>query len=161
MALKIFILLNFLTACVISDSCVTYNFEEEFDIFSNHGICRNNAPWIVGNYEDLGLASPNEHSTKFITPSLYGELSCASSSYFIMQADAELEFNVYVESGIRNSILFMAFAEDHSVNGLAANSMTISGWQTVKMPIYSSQSFRGYVRKIPTYFLFFSIKWCV
>lgn len=152
MALKIFILLSLLTAYVASDSCVTYDFEENYDnLFSTYGTCYTiQAPsWIIGEYSDLDIASPNERSTKFIKPSANDRANCVASFHLTMHFGGIYEFNFYLDlADDRDNIQIMSFSDEpdtfSAITGIFfVNSGT--GWQTVRTTVNGPPSYRGYV----------------
>ncbi|XP_022824834.1 uncharacterized protein LOC111355283 [Spodoptera litura] len=152
MALKIFFLLSLLTAYVVSDTCVTYDFEENFDnLFSSHGTCSNipSSLWTIKEYSDFRLASPNDHSTKFITPSVHGQVNCISSFHLTMHSGGVFEFNVYVEPAeIGDHIQIMAFSDEpdsfSTITGLSFINY-FTGWHTASFSVVGAASYRGYI----------------
>lgn len=152
MVLKRFISLSLLTSFVVSDYCVTYNFEENFNgLFSDYGFCSGMPSWILGEYRNLGLTRPNDLSTKFIRPTPSMHMSCSTSFFFTMHSSGTLEFNIYMDSEFSNDqiqIIVFEMLPGSSVTIAAiafVSSQTIKGWDTVKIPLVGATTFEGYV----------------
>lgn len=135
-------------SCVVCDSCVKYDFEEGFnDLFSDYGVCNTLPLWIVGEYSTLGLTSPFEQSTTFITP--LTTMSCASSHLFTLNAGGRIEFNIYMERTHNNDLIQILVNQElpdgsSFVTGMGiANN--VNGWDILKINIVGPNSYQGYV----------------
>ncbi|XP_035447393.2 uncharacterized protein LOC118274121 [Spodoptera frugiperda] len=142
MFLTTLIIVSFLASYVVSDSCVTYNFEENFDILLS---CSNLHPWILGEYSNLNLNSPNERSTKFITP--LPNPSCWSSFPFIMSQNGRIEIKIYMDSenGGANLNIIIFNDSDGSAAGFGSANSGIKGWQTINVQLMISTNIKGYI----------------
>lgn len=151
MVLKIFLVIISLVSWVVSDSCVTYDFEGDFnDSFSNFGICDSMPLWYVGDYSSLGLSGPNSLSTKFIAP--HTSMSCASSFIFTMNAGGTIEVNIYMEPTNDYDHL-QVMVKQHQSNGAAiitgmAYLKMVNGWTTARIPIAGPDTYQGYITLI-------------
>ncbi|KAH9629761.1 hypothetical protein HF086_009888 [Spodoptera exigua] len=163
MVLKILIIIaSLLSPYVVSDTCVTYDFEENFDdIIGNHGICSDNmmSEWILDEYNNLGLNSPHERSTKFISPTR-GVLSCWSSFLFTMSQRGTLQVKLYMTSDFNSDFLqILVFSAEEYVSGMySVTSSNVKGWYTANLPLEGNPAvYRGYVSHIFTYIITFRI----
>ncbi|KAH9629754.1 hypothetical protein HF086_009881 [Spodoptera exigua] len=114
MILKLLILVIFVSY-VASDLCVKYDFEENYDdILGNYGPCSSDmmSEWILDEYNNLGLNSPHERSTKFITPTR-GVLSCWSSFLFTMSPRGTLQVKLYMNSDFNSDFLQILAVQDN------------------------------------------------
>ncbi|XP_022824831.1 uncharacterized protein LOC111355282 [Spodoptera litura] len=149
MVLKTFIVVSLFVSSVISDSCVTFDFEDGFnDLFGYYGSCNSFPLWHVSDYYSLGLASPDKRSTRFITPET-SWISCASSFKFTMNAGGTIEFNIYMEqTDSLDQVYLMAYHIGPDGIDFVIGMEVVSyqdGWETVKMPLGGPRTFTGYV----------------
>ncbi|KAH9629752.1 hypothetical protein HF086_009879 [Spodoptera exigua] len=150
MILKVLILLLVFVSFVASDSCVTYNFEKDFDdLFNNYaGLCYtgNHLSWITEQYSNFDLTGPNKLSTKFITPTPGNTMSCTTSFSFTMNAGGTIELEMYADSETNHNIQIMVFEEaSDGVVGMA-NPAPAKGWRTVRIEnLGGKYTFEGFV----------------
>ncbi|XP_022824664.1 cell wall protein DAN4-like [Spodoptera litura] len=150
MFIKTLIITSFLTTYVVSDSCVTYNFEENFDdTAGSYGICSSGwSAWILDEYSNLNLDGPDERSTKFITPRRDASTSCWSSSVFTISPGGTLDVKIYMDSeDSGGSIdLFVFYDGTNTIAGIGfVNSQTIKGWYTMNVPLSTSSTIKAYI----------------
>ncbi|XP_022824707.1 platelet glycoprotein Ib alpha chain-like [Spodoptera litura] len=148
MGLTTLIIASFLTSYVVSDSCVTYNFEENLnDIVGGYGLCSGIPAWVLDEYSNLNLDSPDERSTKFITPPRDGNTKCWSSSVFTISPGGTLEVKLYINSDTMATVDVIVAGEDttHLTGYRQLNSQDIKGWYLIDLPLYPSSTIKAYI----------------
>lgn len=148
-----------LTICSIAicDECVVYDFEQGFEnMFNNNtSLCTGMIMWSVGNYENLGIASPHTNSTKYMYPRT--TLSCSSSFIFQVTSSGVVEVNIFMEpeSPSDQITIFMHRVipnSNHPVVGsfmtIASGSNFVPGWRTAAIVLSGSNSYDAYVSKL-------------
>ncbi|XP_022824665.1 uncharacterized protein LOC111355145 [Spodoptera litura] len=148
MVLKILFVIASLVSYVVSDSCVTYDFEGEFDnSFSSYGVCESMPMWYVGDYSTVGLTSPSGLSTKFVSP--HSSMSCASSFLFTMNAGGIVEVNLYMEPTSANDHLQILVQQELSGGVAFITGMkflnTVNGWITAQITLAGPEVYQGYI----------------
>lgn len=162
--IKCCFVLLFAISAVLCENCVTYDFGGNFHRTFNNGnpMCEGMASWSVGNYSSIHVPSPHQDSDQFITPS--NVLSCMSSYGFEMQASGTLEVNVYMESTTQQDQLVVLVNEfstssKNVVTGTAIltplSNNYVNGWQSVKIKLYGTDVFSGYVSYFYNYRVLF------
>lgn len=139
-----------LVSSVLSDACLTVNFEQGYsDDFSNEvAVCQAGMPaWVLGHYSERGLQSYHELSTAFITP--HTQLSCVGSFFFQMTAGGIIEFNIFMNStNIADLISMIVNQNEGNGEVTVGQGMLLSGspgWTTVSITLGSSGTYMGYV----------------
>ncbi|XP_022824547.1 uncharacterized protein LOC111355055 [Spodoptera litura] len=150
MFLTTLIITTLLTSYVVSDTCVTYNFEENFDdIVGSYGICSGIPAWVLDEYSRVSLNSPDERSTKFITPTRASTASCWSSFVFTVDPGSKLQLKTYMDLEDRdggNINVFVVVDGTGIMVGMdAVNSANIKGWYTWDVPLFPSVSTQVYI----------------
>lgn len=154
MILKVLIFVIFVSFVVSDDSCVKYNFEENFnDLFSNNGpLCKNHdstKPWIIGEYSNLDINGPNKLSTKFITPSPGSTASCMSTFPFKIYKGGTIEIEMYTESEINHFIQIVVYDKTYGQEFDKENPVPAKGWRTVSLETnLGPNTYEGYVSTV-------------
>ncbi|XP_013149086.1 PREDICTED: uncharacterized protein LOC106111514 [Papilio polytes] len=148
-----YILLLIIPRCLtvqLHQDCVTYPFEEEFDIqFSSVYKCPEK--WKLGNYNTILLKSPHVLSRTFISPT--NLLSCVVSYKFPMNATGIVEVNLYMDTVSSNDFISIEIYSAASGSDTVVGEKTISplspdfeiGWKTVEIPLSGLGAFNGYI----------------
>lgn len=152
---KVFVLL-ILVSHAFSDSCVRYNFEDDFDLLftSNTGVCSNLLVWDIGLFQDTDLTDHNERSTKFIYPQQ--TLSCTTSFTFTMTPGGIIETNIYMDSALSTDQIQVVAMEHvpggtdvfvgQAVNTPGQAATFVSGWHTLRITVIGNNGdMLGYV----------------
>lgn len=156
MILKVLIFVIFVSFVVSDDSCVKYNFEENFnDLFSNNGaLCNQHITerWIIGEYSNLDINRPNNLSTKFITPSPGSTVSCMSTFPFKIYKGGVIEFEMYTESEINHFIQIVVYDKTNGQEFDKENPVPAKGWRTVGLKTnLGPNTYEGYVSTVYSY----------
>lgn len=136
---------------VICQDCVTEDFEDGVDHFTNSGVCQDFFTWKIEEYSSMGVEGPHSKSTKFILAE--SGMRCISSHKFTMTAGGSLEVNVYYHQvSIFDQLTVRVFksivGEDDILIGTGIYiSNSVPAWDTIRMNINGYGSFEGYVSK--------------
>ncbi|KAJ2949497.1 hypothetical protein O0L34_g15420 [Tuta absoluta] len=138
------------------DTCVTYDFEENFEeIFSYSRMCTNTpaaGEWTLGNYSLTSIELPHPDSHYFISPGTI--MSCTSSFTFLMSNGGTFEVNVYMDTTEASNQLLTFVNEvveggdDRSVATIPLNSNLPNyekGWNTLTANLSGTGTYLGYV----------------
>lgn len=110
---------------VLGESCITYNFENDFNqLFDfGKGICVDMKPWIQSNYSLIDIEKPHTFSESFITPDV--SQSCVSTSFTISTAaHGKLEVNVYMEDDKQHNNHIIILIQELSNNEVIGTVLT-------------------------------------
>ncbi|KAJ8718621.1 hypothetical protein PYW08_002858 [Mythimna loreyi] len=144
-----------LVSHAVSDSCVRYTFEENYNNWLEHqwgSFCDSFPAWIAGKYSDLDVTSPNERSNSFITPLSSGVLSCVSSFIFTMTDGGTIEVNTYMKPTQLTdqiTILVHLHPSEATIVGqgtiLAYDPNFVEGWYNLRIPLTGPPTYEGYI----------------
>ncbi|XP_063830134.1 mucin-12-like [Ostrinia nubilalis] len=128
--------------------CVTYQFGQDFNsLFSNDGVCRYSANWLLRNYTSLTIDSPHKNSVLCIIPG--NGWSCTSSFTFPMSAGGILEVEVYLEPFSATDRVLVTVYQINSLGtdlvvGSAASDRQF-GWSTLRIQLAGDGDYDGQV----------------
>ncbi|XP_028161095.1 uncharacterized protein LOC114353333 isoform X2 [Ostrinia furnacalis] len=128
--------------------CVTYQFGQDFNsLFSNDGVCRYSANWLLRNYTSLTIDSPHKNSVSCIIPG--NGWSCTSSFTFPMSAGGILEVEVYLEPFSATDRVLVTVYQINSLGtdlvvGSAASDRQF-GWSTLRIQLAGDGDYHGQV----------------
>ena len=153
--IRVAFILFMLVSYAVSDKCVTYTFEEDFDEWPTHeqgsADCKNMPDWILRKYSDFDLSHENEGSMFFITPQT--DLSCVSSFIFTMNYNGTIEAKIYMApTDIFDQIIILVYMLDSDgdrvtgqVFNMAVDPNFEEGWITLRETLTGSAKYEGYV----------------
>lgn len=152
-----FLILFILVSRALTDSCVTYTFEEDYNsLFTSHtGVCSGFSQWDIGRFEDTDLKY-DEQSTLFIFPQ--EELSCVKSFMFPLAPGGLIEVNIYMETTVDSDlvqVMLMEYVQDgfdvfvgQAINSPAQDTY-VAGWHTLTVTVFGyNENMTGYVSTI-------------
>ncbi|KAJ8718619.1 hypothetical protein PYW08_002856 [Mythimna loreyi] len=142
-----------LVSHAVSDSCVRYTFEENYNNWLENqwgSVCDNFPFWIAGKYSDLDVTSPNERSNSFITP--LSSLSCVSSFIFTMNFGGTIEVNTFVKATqLTDQITILVHMHPNVDTVVGQGSIIpldqnfVAGWRNVTMTLIGPPTYEGFI----------------
>lgn len=153
---KLIFLFVLVCTCLASEDCVTYNFENGIENFTNdRDICYGMTMWYIENYSEVSIDPFHPQSTKFASP--LPQTSCMASPMFQMGFGGTVEINFYVKPNTKqlniNTFLIEYLENERDATVNSQELSFTGGWQAVNYTVLSS--YLGYVSKFIIYVEFF------
>ncbi|KAJ8718620.1 hypothetical protein PYW08_002857 [Mythimna loreyi] len=145
-----------LVSHAVSDSCVRYTFEENYNDWLEHpwgSVCDHYPAWLAGKYSELNVTGQNERSNSFITPPSSGVLSCVSSFIFTMNFGGTIEVNTYMKATQTTDQIIVLVYKYTSTGDLVVgqglntpfDANFVEGWYNLRIPLTGPPTYEGFI----------------